>query len=82
MNMGTNTGTVILIIAPVINEYTTISPLVTFSTIGRQTSIDDEPGSDMASRQPSFSATRGIKIMPKSSRIILWKNHYAPRNPL
>lgn len=50
MNKGTSTGTAILITAPVINEYTTISPLVTFSTIGRQTSIDAEPGSDIASR--------------------------------
>ena len=50
MNRLTSTGTDADSTAPLMNEYTAMVLLVACSTIGRQTSIDGEPGSEKHSK--------------------------------
>ena len=57
MITGTRIGTNMLKIAPDMKEYTAISLLVAFSTMGRHTSMAAEPGSPTVSTYPIFLAT-------------------------
>ena len=71
-------GTAIESVTPDTNEYTAVLLLVALSTIGRQTSIADAPGSPQHYTKPTCFATNGIVMIAKSSLITLCINDIAP----
>ena len=71
MNKGTKIGTVPDTRKPFKNAYTTVVLFVERSIMGRQTSIEGDPGTQAASIKPTCLATKGTISIDSNSLVRL-----------
>ncbi len=76
-NSGTRIGTVPDTRKPFRKAYTTVVLFVERSIMGRQTSIDGDPGMQAASIYPMYLATNGTISIESNSLVRLWTNEMA-----